>query len=70
MAVLKQDHFEFDEYTVLDTVIMGYKELYDVMKEKEAIYMKPDFSDEDAVEESKMLWESQIADLKQVLGSS
>ena len=54
MAVLKQDHFEFDEYTVLDTVIMGYKELYDVMKEKEAIYMKPDFSDEDGIKASEL----------------
>lgn len=49
MSVLKQDHFEFDEYTVLDTVIMGNRRLYDVMKEKEAIYMKEDFSDEDGM---------------------
>tara|TARA_B100000683_G_C12510022_1_gene560375 strand:- start:2584 stop:4233 length:1650 start_codon:yes stop_codon:yes gene_type:complete len=54
MAVLKQDHFEFDEFTVLDTVIMGYKELYDIMKEKEAIYMKPDFSDEDGIKASEL----------------
>lgn len=54
MAVLKQDHFEFDGFTVLDTVIMGYKELYDVMKEKEAIYMKPDFSDEDGIKASEL----------------
>ena len=49
MSVLKQDHFEFDEYTVLDTVLMGNRRLYDVMKEKEAIYMKEDFSDEDGM---------------------
>jgi len=54
MAVLKQDHFEFDSFTVLDTVIMGYKELYDIMKEKEAIYMKPDFSDEDGIKASEL----------------
>ncbi len=47
MAVLKQDHYEFDEYTVLETVIMGYKELYSIMKQKEAIYAKEDFNDED-----------------------
>lgn len=54
MAVLKQDHFEFDEFSVLDTVIMGYKELYNVMKEKEAIYMKPDFSDADGIKASEL----------------
>ena len=54
MAVLKQDHFEFDEFSVLDTVIMGYKELYDIMKEKEAIYMKPDFSDADGIKASEL----------------
>ena len=54
MAVLKQDHFEFDEFSVLDTVIMGHKGLYDVMKEKEAIYMKPDFSDEDGIKASEL----------------
>lgn len=47
LSVLKQDHFSYNEYTVLDTVIMGNKKLYDVMKEKEEIYAKPDFSDED-----------------------
>lgn len=54
MAVLKQDHFEFDEFSVLDTVIMGYKELYNIMKEKEAIYMKPDFSDADGIKASEL----------------
>ncbi len=47
MSVLKQDHFEFDEYTVLDTVIMGNARLYEVMKEKDAIYMKEEFTEED-----------------------
>ena len=47
MAVLKQDHFEFDEYTVLNTVIMGHKRLWKVMAEKDAIYAKPDFNDAD-----------------------
>ena len=47
MAVLKQNHFEFDQYSVLDTVIMGHKKLWDIMKEKEALYEKADFSDAD-----------------------
>ena len=47
ISILKQDHFAFDEYTVIDTVLMGNKELYDIMKEKEEIYAKPDFSEED-----------------------
>ncbi len=47
LSVLQQDHFKYNEYTVLDTVIMGNKRLYDIMKEKEDIYAKPDFSDED-----------------------
>ena len=49
IAVLKQNHFEFDEYKVLETVIMGHKRLYDIMLEKDAIYAKPDFSDKDGV---------------------
>ena len=49
IAVLKQNHFEFDDYTAIDTVIMGHKHLYDVMKEKDALYMKPDFNDEDGI---------------------
>ncbi len=48
MSVLKQDHHEFDNYTVLDTVIMGNKELYEIMKEMDALYAKEDFSDKDA----------------------
>jgi ATPase subunit of ABC transporter with duplicated ATPase domains len=47
MAVLKQNHYEFDENTVLETVMMGHKELYDIMIEKDAIYLKEDFSDKD-----------------------
>ncbi len=47
MAVLKQNHYEFDEYSVIETVMMGHKELYAIMKEKDAIYMKGDFSDAD-----------------------
>lgn len=43
LSVLQQDHFKYNDYTVLDTVIMGNKRLYDVMKEKEEIYAKPDF---------------------------
>ena len=54
LSVLEQDHFKYDEYTVLDTVIMGNKRLYDVMKEKEAIYAKEDFSDEDGIKASEL----------------
>ena len=49
MSVLRQDHYAFDEYTVLDTVIMGNRRLYDIMKEKDALYEKPDFSEEDGM---------------------
>ncbi|MDI4644122.1 ABC-F family ATP-binding cassette domain-containing protein [Cohnella hashimotonis] len=49
LAVLKQNHFEYDEFKVLDTVIMGYERLYQVMKEKDAIYAKADFTDEDGM---------------------
>ena len=54
MSVLKQDHFQYDQYTVLDTVIMGNQHLYDVMKEKDALYEKEDFSDEDGVRASEL----------------
>ena len=47
MSVLEQDHYKYDEYSVMDTVIMGNRKLYDIMKEKEALYAKPDFSDAD-----------------------
>ncbi len=49
IAVLKQNHFEFDEYTVLNTVLMGHKHLWDVMQEREAIYAKEDFTEEDGM---------------------
>lgn len=61
MSVLKQDHFAFDEYTVLDTVIMGNKALYDIGKEKDAIYAKPDFSDEDGMRVAEL--ESMYAEM-------
>lgn len=61
LAVLKQNHFDFEEYTVLETVIMGHKQLYDVMKEKDAIYMKPDFSDEDGIRAAEL--EGEFAEL-------
>ncbi len=54
MSVLKQDQFAYDDYTVLDTVIMGNKRLYDVMKQKDALYAKPDFSDEDGMLASEL----------------
>ncbi|MGN0435054.1 MAG: ABC-F family ATP-binding cassette domain-containing protein [Wujia sp.] len=54
LSVLQQDHFKYDEYMVLDTVIMGNKELYDIMKEKDAIYAKEDFSDEDGIRASEL----------------
>lgn len=47
MAVLKQNHYEFDEFSVIETVMMGHKQLYDIMKEKDAIYMKEDFTEKD-----------------------
>lgn len=54
LSVLKQDHFAFDEFPVLQTVLMGNKKLYDVMTEKDAIYMKPDFSDEDGIRAAEL----------------
>ena len=47
MSVLKQDHFAYDEYTVLDTIIMGNPRLYEIMKQKDALYAKEDFTEED-----------------------
>ena len=47
LSVLRQDHFAFDDYSIMDTVIMGNKRLYEIMKQKEALYAKPDFSEED-----------------------
>ena len=54
LSVLEQDHFKYDEYPVMDTVIMGNKRLYEVMKEKEAIYAKEDFSEEDGIRASEL----------------
>ncbi|MDR2784241.1 MAG: ATP-binding cassette domain-containing protein [Treponema sp.] len=54
MAALKQDHFAFEEYSVLDTVIMGYPKLYSVQKEREAVYAKEDFSDEDGIRSAEL----------------
>ena len=61
MSVLKQDHFQYDAYTVLDTVILGNQHLYDVMKEKDALYEKEDFSDEDGVRASEL--EAEFAEM-------
>ena len=61
MAVLRQDHFAFDEYSVKDTVYMGYPQLYKIMKEREAIYEKEDFSEEDGIRASEL--EGEFADM-------
>ncbi|MBO4863592.1 MAG: ATP-binding cassette domain-containing protein [Eubacterium sp.] len=61
LSVLEQDHFKYDEYTVLDTVIMGNQRLYEIMKEKDAIYAKEDFSDEDGVRASEL--ETEFAEM-------
>ena len=54
LSFLQQDHFKYDDLTVLDTVIMGNKRLYDIMKEKDIIYMKEDFSDADGIRASEL----------------
>ena len=61
IAVLKQDHFQFDDFRVLDTVIMGHERLYSIMKEKDALYAKADFSDEDGIKAAEL--EGEFADL-------
>jgi len=61
MSVLKQDHFAFEEYTVLDTIIMGNQRLYDIMKQKDALYAKEDFTDEDGILASEL--EGEFAEL-------
>ena len=61
LSFLQQDHFKYDEFNVLDTVIMGNKRLYDIMTEKEAIYMKEDFTDEDGIRASEL--EAEFADM-------
>ena len=80
LSFLQQDHFKYDAFTVLDTVIMGNQRLYDIMKEKDAIYMKEDFSDEDGIRASELEgefaemngWEaeSDVSKLLQGLGLS
>lgn len=62
MAVLKQDHFEFDNVQVLQTVMMGHKRLYEIMVEKDALYMKEDFSEEDGMRASEL--EAEFADME------
>ncbi|MBG8441498.1 ABC-F family ATP-binding cassette domain-containing protein [Enterococcus faecium] len=61
MAVLKQNHYDYEDYTVLETVIMGHKRLYEVLKEKDAIYMKEDFTDEDGIRAAEL--EGEFAEL-------
>ena len=61
LATLRQDHFAFNEYRVLDTVIMGYKKLYDVMKEREEIYSKAEFTEEDGIKAAEL--EGEFAEL-------
>lgn len=61
MSVLQQDHYKYDEYQVLETVIMGNERLYQIMKEKDEIYAKPDFSDEDGIRASEL--EGEFAEL-------
>ena len=61
MSVLKQDHFKYDKTSVLDTVIMGHERLWNIMKEKDALYMKEDFSDEDGIKAAEL--EGEFAEL-------
>lgn len=61
MAILKQNHYEFDEFPILETVIMGHKRLYQIMKEREEIYANPDFSEADGIKASEL--ESEFADI-------
>ena len=61
LSILKQNHFEYEEYTVLDTIIMGNKRLYDIMKEKDAIYCKEEFTDEDGIRAAEL--EGEFAEL-------
>ena len=62
LAVLRQNHFEFDEFPVIQTVIMGHKRLYDIMQEKDAIYAKADFTEEDGLRASDL--EAEFADME------
>ena len=61
MAILKQNHYEFDEFPILETVMMGHKRLYQIMKEREEIYANPDFSEADGIKASEL--EAEFADI-------
>ncbi len=61
LSVLSQDHFQYDQFTVLDTVMMGHTVLWDIMKQREALYAKPDFSDEDGIKVAEL--EEKFAEL-------
>src|SRR5665811_2185136 len=61
LSILSQDHFAFDEFSVLDTVMKGHSKLWDIMHEKNALYMKPDFSDEDGLKAANL--EAEFADM-------
>ncbi|MCX7650474.1 MAG: ATP-binding cassette domain-containing protein [Flavobacteriales bacterium] len=61
MAVLRQDHFAFDPYTVMDTVIMGHRKLYDIIQEKNILYAKPDFSEADGLRAAEL--EAEFAEM-------
>ena len=61
LSVLEQDHFKYDAFTVMDTVIMGNQRLYDIMKEKDALYEKEDFSDEDGIKAAEL--EAEFAEM-------
>ena len=58
---MKQDHYQYDDHIVLDTVMMGNQRLYEIMKEKEALYAKEDFTDEDGIRASEL--EGEFADM-------
>ena len=62
LSFLEQDHFKYDEYMVLDTVIMGNQRLYDIMKEKDALYAKEDFTEEDGIKASELEGEFAMMD--------
>ena len=61
LSVLSQDHFQYDQFTVLDTVLMGHTVLWDIMKQRDALYSKPDFSDEDGIKVAEL--EEKFAEL-------
>ena len=63
MAVLKQNQFEFDEQTVLNTVLIGHKRLWDVMHEKDALYAKEDFSEDDGIKAGELEAENLLQDI-------